>query len=249
MFPFANQKELPVVLLIDDDLVSREVAATLLTLNGYTVHTAEEGSAAVKSLAEGAYLPGVVLMDAQMPGLSGAALIAELRNHTKAPVYLISASQPSPEVASAADGFLLKPFDLEGLRKLTSPPPAEYSSVIDPNQPAVKAEVLAKFREMMPEPAVRQIYEAVVTDLGRRIESLSSAIAKGDTAEIRRIGHAIKGGCGMAGAVQAARVGALLEAAPLEPKDNQLDNSAALLRDLRAAALGLERMLNAELPA
>jgi CheY-like chemotaxis protein len=249
MFPFANQKELPVVLLIDDDLVSREVAATLLTLNGYTVHTAEEGSAAVKSLAEGAYLPGVVLMDAQMPGLNGAALIAELRNHTEAPVYLISASQPPPEVASAADGFLFKPFDLEALRNLTNPPPAEYTSTIDPSAPVVKAEVLAKFREVMPEPAVRQIYEAVVTDLGRRIEALSAAIAKGDAAEIRRIGHAIKGGCGMAGAVQAARVGALLEAAPLEPKDNQLDNRAALLRDLRAAALGLERMLNAELPA
>jgi hypothetical protein len=53
----------------------------------------------------------------------------------------------------------------------------------------------------------------------------------------------------MAGAVQAARVGALLEAAPLESEDNQLDNRAALLSDLRAAALGLERMLNAELPA
>jgi CheY-like chemotaxis protein len=249
MFPFANQNDLPVVLLIDDDLVSREVAATLLTLNGYTVHTAEEGSVAVKSLAEGAYRPGVILMDAQMPGLSGAELIVELRNHTKAPVYLISASQPPPETASAADGFLLKPFDLEALRKLTSPSQAEPASALDPNQPVVKAEVLAKFREMMPEPAVRQIYEAVVTDLGRRIEALSSAIAKGDAAEIRRIGHAIKGGCGMAGAVQAARVGALLEAAPLEPKDNQLDNSAALLRDLRAAALGLERMLNAELPA
>ena len=202
-----------------------------------------------KSLAEGAYHPGVILMDAQMPGLSGAALIAELRDHTEAPVYLISASQPPPEVASAADGFLLKPFDLEALRKLTSPAPAEPVSSLDPNAPVVKAEVLAKFREMMPEAAVRQIYEAVVTDLGRRIEALSSAIAKGDAAEIRRIGHAIKGGCGMAGAVQAARVGALLEATPLESEDNQLDNRAALLSDLRAAALGLERMLNAELPA
>jgi HPt (histidine-containing phosphotransfer) domain-containing protein len=75
------------------------------------------------------------------------------------------------------------------------------------------------------------------------------AIAKGDAAEIRRIGHAIKGGCGMAGALQAARLGALLEATPLNFKDNQLDNSADLLSDLRAAAQGLERMLDAELPA
>jgi hypothetical protein len=53
----------------------------------------------------------------------------------------------------------------------------------------------------------------------------------------------------MAGALQAARLGALLEATPLNSKDNQLDNSAVLLHDLRAAARGLERMLDAELPA
>ena len=39
------------VLLIDDDLVSREVTATVLTLNGYTVHTAESGAAALEVLA------------------------------------------------------------------------------------------------------------------------------------------------------------------------------------------------------
>ena len=31
------------VLLIDDDLVSREVTATLLTMTGYNVHTADSG--------------------------------------------------------------------------------------------------------------------------------------------------------------------------------------------------------------
>jgi HPt (histidine-containing phosphotransfer) domain-containing protein len=101
----------------------------------------------------------------------------------------------------------------------------------------------------MPESAVRQIYSAVVSDLSGRIVALGAAIAKGDSAEIRRIGHAIKGGCGMAGAVQAAHLGALLEVTPLNAKDNQLDNSTVLLSDLRAAAQGLKRMLDAELPA
>jgi HPt (histidine-containing phosphotransfer) domain-containing protein len=113
----------------------------------------------------------------------------------------------------------------------------------------VSIEVLGQLRKVMPEPAVRQIYSAVVGDLAVRIEALGAAIAKNDRAEIRRIGHAIKGGCGMAGALQAARLGALLEATPLNSKDNQLDNSVILLSDLRAAAQGLERMLDAELPA
>jgi CheY-like chemotaxis protein len=204
----------------------------------------------VNMIAGTSFQPGVILMDAQMPGLSGSKLIAELRSRTQAPIYVISASEPPGDVVAAADGFLLKPFNVDSLtRAIEGQKKAPNESPLDANVPVVNTEVLAQFRKMMPEEAVRQIYTAVVTDLGRRIEALDQAIAKGDSAEVRRIGHAIKGGCGMAGAMQAARLGALLEAEPLGPKDNQLDNSAALLRDLRVAAQGLERMLNAELSA
>ena len=250
MFQRASPKELPVVLLIDDDLVSREVTATLLTMSGYSVHTAENGAAALEMLSAAKFQPEVILMDAQMPGLSGAQLIAELRARSKARIYTISGSNPPPEVSAAADGFLLKPFDAKALQKLFDGQKSEaVLSLLDPNQPVVSAEILAQLRKLMPEPAVRQIYAAIVADLNRRIEALATAIAKGDAAEVRRIGHAIKGGCGMAGALQAAHLGALLESTPLDPQDNQLDNSAILLRDLRAAARALERMLEAELPA
>jgi hypothetical protein len=53
----------------------------------------------------------------------------------------------------------------------------------------------------------------------------------------------------MAGVLQAARLGALLEAGSRQPGDNQLDNSAALLSDLRAATHRLQNMLDAEMPA
>jgi two-component system, sensor histidine kinase len=250
MFPLNTKNDLPDVLLIDDDLVSREVTATLLTMSGYSVHTADGGEEAVRMIAGGSAKPGVILMDAQMPGLSGAGLIAQLRTDSKAPIFAISASEPPHEVADAVDGFLLKPFNIEALQKLIegSRPKTDAPS-LDPADPVVNMEVLAQFRKMMPETAVRQIYKAVVVDLGERIDALTSAIANGDSAEVRRIGHAIKGGCGMAGAVQAAHLGAMLEAAPLESEDNQLDNREALLRDLRVAARGLERMLDAELPA
>ena len=63
----------------------------------------------------------------------------------------------------------------------------------------------------MPESTVREMYTAVLTDLEKRVSVLETAIAAGDAAEVRRIGHTIKGGCGMAGAMQVARLGALLE--------------------------------------
>jgi CheY-like chemotaxis protein len=245
-----SQDALPLILLIDDDLVSREVTATVLTMNGYAVHTAETGDAALEMLAAGKggpqeLKPGVVLMDAQMPGLSGAPLIAELRSRTKAPIYAVSGSEPPPEVIQAADGYLLKPFSADAFRKLLEGKRQEAStSLLDPNEPVVSPETLAQFRKLMPENAVRQVYEAVVSDLRRRIDVLEDALASGDVAEVRRLGHAIKGGCGMAGALEAAHLGALLESG-----DNQLDNSTAILRDLRAAARRLQNMLDAELPA
>jgi len=260
MFERTSQDALPLVLLIDDDLVSREVTATVLTMNGYTVHTAEDGAAALVLLSAAEdrpqairpepLRPDVILMDSQMPGLSGTQLISELRARSSAHIYVVSGSNPPPELTAAADGFLLKPFSADAFRKLLEGgKPETVATPLDPNEPVVSAEVLAQFRMLMPETAVRQVYQAVVTDLGRRVEALAAAIARGDGAEVRRIGHAIKGGCGMAGALQAARLGALLESWDNQSGDNQLDNSAALLSDLRAAARRLQNMLDAEMPA
>jgi CheY-like chemotaxis protein len=244
---FNAQREMPTVLLIDDDLVSREVMATVLTMSGYPVHTAVDGAASLELLASGQCVPGVVLMDAQMPGLSGSELIAELRALTRAGIFAISASQPPAEVTAAVDGFLLKPFSPDDLRKLLearAPQPAPISA-LDPDEPVVDAKILAQLREMMPEAKVREIYAAILADLATRQLALDAAIAKRDAAEVRRIGHAIKGGCGMAGAVQIARLGALLEAMKLEAGGDDLDNGVRLLRDLHTASTNLQRMLEA----
>jgi CheY-like chemotaxis protein len=241
------------VLLIDDDLVSREVTATVLTMSGYLVHTADSGTGAVAMLAAGDLTPDLILMDAHMPGLSGTGLIAELRACSHAPIVALSGSNPPAELSAAADGFLLKPLDVEKLRKFlegeSNPSASAMAFAADPNAPAINSETLAQLRQMMPEAAVREIYEAILSDLIKRTGALETAIAQGDGAEVRRIGHAIKGGCAMAGALQAARIGALLEAEPLDPIGNQSDNMACLLNDLRSATGVLQRMLNGELPA
>jgi CheY-like chemotaxis protein len=253
MLNFDTRRPLPTLLLIDDDMVSREVTATVLTMSGYTVHTAVDGAKALQMLASGECAPEAILMDAQMPGLSGTRLIAELRTRTRARVFAISGSNPPAEVAAAADGFMQKPFDADALAKLLDGRPLSggpsRTSRLDPNQPVISPETLAQFRGMMPEIAVREIYAAVIADLTKRMQALEVAIARGNDGEVRRIGHAIKGGCGMAGALQAAHLGALFEEISADNESNHLDNSMALLSDLRAAARNLERMLEAELPA
>jgi CheY-like chemotaxis protein len=246
MLGIGGDRSYPTVLLIDDDMISREVIATILTLNGYTLHTAEDGAGSVKILDDGKCLPQVILVDVQMQGLNGVPLVKELRSRSQAAIYAISGSRLPKELETVVDGFLQKPFSPDSLQKLLdeqnlkSSSPSELSS----DEPVVSAKILSQFRQMMPEPTVREVYVAVVTDLKKRITALDAAIAKKDVTEVRRIGHTIKGGCGMAGARQAARLGGLLEA-----ESDELNNSAAIRLELKLAQENLERMLEVEFPA
>jgi CheY-like chemotaxis protein/HPt (histidine-containing phosphotransfer) domain-containing protein len=244
---------LPRVLVIDDDMVSREVLATVLTMSGYTVHTAADGESAIALIEARESNPEVILMDTKMPGLSGVVLMDELRARSRAKVFAMSGSPPPDDVRRAADGFLLKPFGSDGLRKALEEkgPPIRLSTTPEGEEdaPVLKAETLAQFRESMTEPKVREIYMAVMADLTQRIELLDVAFKRQDEDAVHRIGHSIKGGCAMAGAAQVARLGALLESVTFDPGSDQLDNRMRLLRDLHAAASNLERILKVEFPA
>lgn len=242
MFGTASDRKLPVVLVIDDDMVSREVIATILTMSGYTVHTAEGGNDALDLLDDETCTPGVILMDAQMPGLSGKPLIDQLRARSKAHLYAISGSDAPDEVINAVDGFLMKPFTPETLQRtlqqhIIQPEPSPVTE-----EPVVSPATLAQLRSIMPESGVREIFSAIVSDLEKRHALLAAAIEHGDSAEVRRLGHSIKGGCAMAGALQARRVGELLET-----RGDDLEYSRSVLVDLQAATLNLKRMLVAEL--
>jgi CheY-like chemotaxis protein len=246
MLGIGEKQELPTILLIDDDLVSREVIATVLTLHGHLVHTAEDGNEGLKMLEAGTVKPGVVLLDTQLPGLSGADLIANFRQLGQDEIILISGSTPSDELIGAADGFLLKPFGAEDLGKLLGQhkPKIDQAVAAGSDEQVINPTTLAQFRQLMTEATVREIYAAVVSDLHKRQSALEKAIAGGNSEEVRRIGHAIKGGCGMAGAMQASQLGAVFEA-----ESDQLDNCSRALQQLYTATQRLERMLEREFPA
>jgi CheY-like chemotaxis protein/HPt (histidine-containing phosphotransfer) domain-containing protein len=240
MLGIGASRDLPTVLIIDDDMVSREVMATVLTMTGYTIHTAAQGDEAITMLDAGACSPEVILMDAQMPGLKGVRLVEELRARTKASIYAMSGSDVAEDVRIVVDGHLSKPFGPQALQQLIEQHHSAPAIQLE-DAPVINAETLAQLRGMMPEAAVREIYAAVLEDLGKRTAALNRAVAAGDVPEIRRIGHSIKGGCGMAGALQAAQLGAQLEAI-----GDQLDNVPGLLLELKAAGRNLRRMLEAE---
>ena len=231
-------------------MVSREVMATILTMSGYLVQTAAGGHESLSVLDGDSFHPDVILMDTQMPGLSGTELIEQLRAHSKATIYAISGSQAPESVIRGVDGFLMKPIGPEALQRLleshATVPKSKKAhpgphTLPDTLPPVIDLKVVAQLRDMMKESAVREIYAAVVADLGRRRAPLEDAINTGDFATVRRIGHSIKGGCSMAGALEASRIGELIEFGV-----DDLEYIRSLLPLLETATCNLQRMLDAE---
>jgi HPt (histidine-containing phosphotransfer) domain-containing protein len=157
-------------------------------------------------------------------------LIQALRKQaggSTARIVAISGSEPGEAIRETADGFLLKPIQAEDLVRLlaTDAPEGELANVaaeavphdaIDQNidpviEPVIDQAVLGKLKAMMPAKAVEEIYSAVASDLATRLATLKAAMDAADVTEVKRIAHAIKGGCVMVGLSGAGQVASRLE--------------------------------------
>lgn len=244
-------QQFPSLLLIDDDPISREVLLLQLEMHGFPIEVAKDGPTAIARLGNGRSLPQVILMDTQMPGLSGLELIAALRASTPAHVIAISGSEPGEAIRHATDGFLLKPIqpeDLVALLHAANAPGPESEATAHPSESIslvdslVDPIVLGKLKAMMPASAVREIYAAVAADLKSRLYTLNAAMQADDSLEVARIAHAIKGGCAMVGLTSAKDAAARLEISNLPV------TWPAEMSQLRIALAGLEGMLGDEFP-
>lgn len=109
------------VLVVDDNVINRKVATSLLQRYGLTVVTAAAGELAIEVLQR--ELVDLVFMDLQMPGIDGLETARRLRaSGCLAPIVALTASA-EPEIASQCeaagmDGVLLKPLQLRVLEPL-----------------------------------------------------------------------------------------------------------------------------------
>jgi len=104
------------VLIVDDDPAIVEVIQMILATEGYSVLSATNGQEALDAITT--VHPGLVLLDLNMPVMSGWELIDQLRNsRISIPVVLVTAGQLAREEAARLNvaGHLAKPFDLEDL--------------------------------------------------------------------------------------------------------------------------------------
>jgi DNA-binding response OmpR family regulator len=106
-----------IVLVVDDDRGVQEAVRAELAGRNYEVIVASDGESALRLLES--LTPDVLVLDLQLPQVSGPSVAARLRAYPSKPRLLICSAVPyAPEIAADlnADGVILKPFVREDLR-------------------------------------------------------------------------------------------------------------------------------------
>lgn len=125
------------ILVVDDDPRFRRLVAELLERIGCTVREADSGDGALAAAKE--TTPALVVLDVQLPDLSGYEVCRELRDTfgEGLPIIFVSGTRVEPYDRTAGlllggDDYMLKPFDpdelLARVRRLLARSPFPVSS-------------------------------------------------------------------------------------------------------------------------
>ena len=109
------------ILVVEDEVDTRELLAFTLGLDGHHVETAENGREALELLAGRSY--DVILSDLRMPGMGGEELYRRIERgwpHLASRVIFMTAEKQSSGFRTQYGGapvpILIKPFSLGQLR-------------------------------------------------------------------------------------------------------------------------------------
>ena len=108
------------ILLADDSVTAQNMGRKILADAGYEVITVNNGSAALKKIAE--LKPDLIVLDVYMPGYSGLEVCQRLKEAgetARIPVLLtvgkLEPFKPEEAKRARADGFIVKPFEASEL--------------------------------------------------------------------------------------------------------------------------------------
>lgn len=106
------------ILLVDDDMLLREVIGEFLFSGGYEVDVAETGSQALKLFEPGKYR--LALIDQDMKQISGVKLMKQIRKLDKDVFCLImtgytSMKKVSDKLEEGNSDYIIKPFPMTEL--------------------------------------------------------------------------------------------------------------------------------------
>jgi CheY-like chemotaxis protein len=203
-----NMLEPRALLLIDDDAITRELLSLLLSNAGWAVTAASDGAEALQALRSET-APAVILSDLQMPGLCGPPLAHAIREVAPTSVLLAMTATALPATPGGYDALLIKPFQPEdvlqhydAVRQHSKVTPQRAEVTADSQLPVLDPLVLKQLQTTMPPDRLRALLAFVAEDADGRVARMQAAATAGDEEVFRKEAHALKGSCGMVGALR-----------------------------------------------
>ncbi|MBF0562796.1 MAG: response regulator [Alphaproteobacteria bacterium] len=241
------------ILLVEDIEVNQEIAQTILTGEGATVHIAGDGAAAVSAMnaAPGGF--DVVLMDIHMPVMDGYEAARRIRSnpaHADLPIIAMTAGVMTEErdncLAAGMNDHIAKPIDVEQMLGVL----LQWVKPLEIDQPAAEIVLAANVPETISDPVpldlpgfdfantlrflngddklLRKLLRSFAltnADLAGRVRA---ALEGGDMERVFQLVHAVKGTAGNLGATGLFRAAEAFHAAL---KAGERERFASLFED------------------
>ncbi len=189
------------ILLAEDNITNQQVALGILKKLGFRADVAANGSEALKALETVPY--DLVLMDVQMPVMSGLEAAARVRefpsgaSNRRVPIVALTARTVQGDrkkfLLAGMDDYLPKPVTPQSLADVLAKwLPAKADPDPGVALPCFDREGMLS-RLMGDEELARSVAEGFLRDIPRQIEALRELLAAGDSPGAERKAHSIKG--------------------------------------------------------
>ena len=234
------------ILLADDSVTAQNMGRKILADAGYEVITVNNGSAALKKIAE--QKPDLIVLDVYMPGYSGLEVcqrLKEAQETARVPVLLtVGKLEPfKPEEAKRvrADGFIVKPFEASELLSALSKLEDKIVPRAEASKPGRFARVTASIEEGRYDKTV-----AIEEDLRELERPVEEALLLGDPLSLAHISLGLErvhlgDPAARAGDAEALGRPAVVDATELEGRRDSLQLGLASRLDVLNAQLDHER--------
>ncbi len=192
------------MLVVDDGPSNRKLIDLVLRRAGVEVALAEEGRMAVELAASQTF--DLILMDMQMPVMDGYTATRELRRRgLTIPIIALTAHAMREHrrkcLEAGCSGYLPKPIQqdllLTELARALGLPSREAPGA--PNNTPHDAGSALVSTLPLDDPEFREIVEEFVLSLPDQLVGLRDACEAGDSEQLTRLAHRLKGSSGMAG--------------------------------------------------
>ena len=223
--------KIPEILIVDDNLVNREVAGEILKKSGCKVDLAADGLEAIFKARKNSY--DIIFMDIQMPemdGIEATKQIKKMNLHPEPVVIAMTAYSMKEDedrfLKQGLDDYLAKPiraqnliakvkqrFQLEQARE-----PGKVINVIPEISSIINLEVVEQLKKYGGKQLVFNAFKEFEEEAKTQISECKSALKMADYETIRSHLHTLKGTAGTLGITHVASGATAIEAR-LKKKD------------------------------